>query len=154
MFRSLEHELPTWLEGLLVCCIVHSTASEAATILQLTATNTFIGEYMLNPPPPHSRTMCWRFYLFIFSKLAVITHVVSVFKYPVTGIEPAYLICPELFRRIRVLKKIVPLLSGTLIVKFTLETLDPHNSKMLDPDPLKSLQIHIPQPWWPYFRIC
>jgi hypothetical protein len=52
MFRSSENELPTWLEGLLVCCIVHSTASEAATILQLTATTTFIGEHILTPPPP------------------------------------------------------------------------------------------------------
>ncbi len=55
MFRSSEYELPTWLEGLLVCCIVHSTASEAATILQLTATNTFIGEYILTPPPTFMR---------------------------------------------------------------------------------------------------
>ena len=37
-------ELPLWLEGLLVCCIVQSTASEAATVLQLTATSTFIGQ--------------------------------------------------------------------------------------------------------------
>ena len=51
VFRRTEDVfLPSWLEGLLVCCIVYSTASEAATILQLSATSTFIGE---NQPHEH-----------------------------------------------------------------------------------------------------